>query len=160
IFLDNLASTFGNIENYRKSLWKYNLGPLSFSYKTREPVQYFGDSMAEFVKAFSGYVHSKDLVLMISTTSGSYVWFAPNADLVGGEVPGAEVPSRAFLRRTLGYGKIWTNLYVPGDLTTFPAANVLAYFRQALTFGFHPGFTANYWASSSNYERDRSLFKK
>ena len=37
------------------------------------------------------------------------------------------------------------------------AAEVLAYFRQALLLGYFPGFNGYYWNSSTAYERDRAL---
>jgi hypothetical protein len=40
------------------------------------------------------------------------------------------------------------------------AAEVLAYLRQALLFGYFPGFNGSYWSSSTSYERDRALFKQ
>ncbi len=161
IFLDNTTSTFGNIENYRQDLWAYNNGPLSFSYKTRKVVQYVGDSMDDFLEAFRDYLHSRNLVLMASITPGNYVWFAPKIDVLGGEVAGAEVLDRIYARRTLGYGKVWTNLFVPVSSSSPPtAAQVLAYLRQALLLGYFPGFNGTYWDSSTNYERDRALFQK
>ncbi len=114
IFLDNTTSVFGNIENYRKSLWAYNNGPLSFSYRTGETVQYVGDSMDDFTGALRSYLNDQGMILMASITPGSYVWFAPNIDVVGGEVPGAETLDRAYARRTLGYGKVWTQSLRPG----------------------------------------------
>ena len=159
IFLDNTTYVFGNIENYRKSLWAYNIhSPLSFSYKTGETIQYLGDSMFDFTKALRNHLNQQGKILMASITPGTYVWFAHNIDVVGGEVQGAEVLDRAYARRTLGYGKMWSNLYVPG--TIIPTqAQVLAYFRQALLLGFFPGFNGLYWDSSPTYERDRGLFK-
>src|SRR5262249_2104032 len=38
--------------------------------------------------------------------------------------------------------------------------DVLAYLRQALLFGYFPGFSGTYWDSSTAYERDRPLFKQ
>ena len=158
VFLDNTTTVFGNIENYRKSLWAFHNGPLSFSYRTGETVQYFGDSMDDFTGALRSYLNDQGMVLMASLTPGSYVWFSPTIDVVGGETGGAETLDRAYGRRTLGYGKIWTNLYVPGSITP-TQDKVLAYLRQALLLGFFPGFNGGYWDHSSYYERDRGLFK-
>src|SRR6185369_3627643 len=93
-----------------------------------------------------------------SITPGSLTWFSPNIDVVGGEVAGVEVLDRAYARRTLGYGKVWTNLYVPGSITP-TQDKVLAYLRQALLLGFFPGFNGGYWDNSAYYERDRGLFQ-
>ncbi len=158
IFLDNTTSDFGNVENYRKSLWAYNKGPLSFSYRTGETVQYLGDAMADYTGALRSYLNDQGMILMASSNPGSYVWFAPNIDVIGSEVAGADNFDRTYARRTMSYGKIWTPLYVPGS-TTQTQAKVLAYLRQALLLGYLPGFNGVYWDNSSLYERDRSLFK-
>jgi hypothetical protein len=72
-------------------------------------------------------------------------------------VKGAEAATTAYHRRALAYGKNWTNLYIA---TTSPtAAEVLAYFRQALLLGYYPGFNGSYWTNSSLYERDRANFR-
>ena len=105
IFLDNTTYVFGNIENYRKSLWAYNKGPLSFSYRTGETIQYVGDSMFDFTGALRTHLNDQDKILMASITPGSYVWFSHNVDVVGGEVGGAEVLDRIYPRRTMSYGK-------------------------------------------------------
>ncbi len=160
IFLDNTTFVFSNIENYRKSLWAYNNGPLSFSYKTGKTIQYNGDSMADFTAAFRSYVHSKNLVLMASLAPGDYVWFASNIDVVSGEVHGAEARDRAYSRRTLGYGKVSSTLFVPLSGTTPTAADVFAYLRQGLLLGYFPGFNGTYWDNSTLYERDRGVFQQ
>ncbi len=113
IFLDNTTSDFGNVENYRKSLWAYNNGPLSFSYRTGETVQYLGDAMADFTGALRSYLNDQGMILMASSNPGSYVWFSPNVDVIGSEVAGADNFDRTYARRTMSYGKIWTHLYVP-----------------------------------------------
>ena len=154
--LDNTTATVGNIENYRKSLVAYNNGPLRFSYRTGETIQYLGDSMADFNAALRSHLNAQGKILMASITPASYVWFAHQADVVGGEVAGVETLDRAYARRTLGYGKIWTNLSVGPAL---PAAQVLTYLRQGLLLGYYPGFNGTYWDSSSLYERDRGLFQ-
>jgi len=158
IFLDNTTSVFGNIENYRKLLWAYNKGPLSFSYRTGETVQYNGDSMEDYTGALRTHLNGQDKILMASLNPGSYVWFSPHNDVVGGEVAGTETLDRVYTRRTLSYGKVWSNLYVPGS-TSPTQADVRAYLHQALLAGYFPGFNGGYWDNSSLYERDRSLFR-
>ncbi len=98
---------------------------------------------------------------MGSNNSEDLIWVAPWLDIVGGEVNNYNPPEASYLRRVLSYGKNWTNLYVPKSPEGPPdAADVLAYFRQALLFGFFPGFNQGYWSSSATYERDRAVFKK
>ena len=161
IFLDNMGLTYANVENYRKSLWAYLNTPLSFSYATRRPTAYSGDAMAKFCVALRSYLHGKGLVLMGSSSSVSYSWFANVLDVVGGEAQGADPIDKAYIRRALSYGKPWTNLFVPIKDTGPPTApEVLAYLRQALLLGYFPGFTGAYWANPSSYERDRGLFQQ
>ncbi len=146
IFLDNIGLTFANVESYRKPLWAYLNTPLSFSYATRRPTAYSGDSMAKFCAALRSYLHGKGLILMGSSSSVSYSWFANVLDVVGGEVQGADPLEKAYTRRALSYGKPWSNLFVPVDGTgAATAPEVLAYLRQALLLGYFPGFTADYW---------------
>ena len=150
IFLDNTTYVFGNIENYRKSLWAYNAhGPLSFSYRTGETVQYFGDSMFDFTKALRSHLNAQDKVLMASVNPGTYVWFSPNVDVIGGECTGADTLDRIYARRTMGYGKVWSNLMVRADSDPPSPADVLAYLRQGLVLGYFPGFTGAYWREPS-----------
>jgi hypothetical protein len=60
----------------------------------------------------------------------------------------------------MSYGKPWSNLYVPPSGTGPPtAAQVLAFMRQGLLFGYFPGFNGTYWDNPSAYERDRALFR-
>jgi IPT/TIG domain/S-layer homology domain len=159
IFMDNITEAFGNIENYRQSLWAYDPGPLSFSYRTGQPIQFGGNAIVDFCNAFADYVHSQGLVLAGSITFGSFSWFVSDLDIVGGEVPGAEVYDHAYARRAMSYGKPWTNLWE--TYGAIPDQNgVLAYLRQGLLLGFFPGLDGYYWDDSSAYERDRSNFKR
>jgi IPT/TIG domain-containing protein len=160
IFLDDLTWVFSSLENSRRSLWAYSNSPLSFSYSSRQVTLLNGFSMGEFTSAMKAYVHSKGLVLTGSITPGDYVWFAQDLDEMGGEVTdSAESFSRAYARRTLSYGKPWSNLFVSHS-TAPTASQVLGYLRQALLLGFFPGFNGAYWDDSTAYERDRPLFKQ
>jgi hypothetical protein len=158
IFMDNITEAFGNIENYRQSLWAYDPGPLSFSYKTGQPIQFGGNAIVDFCNAFASYLHSQGLVLAGSITFGSFSWFASDLDIVGGEVPGAEVYNHAYTRRAMSYGKPWTNLWETYGVVP-DHAGVQTYLRQGLLLGFFPGLDGYYWDDSSAYERDRSNFK-
>jgi len=161
IFLDDITATFGNVENHRRSLWAHSDLPLSFSYTSRKVVLYDGFSIGEFCTGMSAYLHSEGLVQAASINPGSYVWFAASQDMLGGEAEGAETADRAYLRRTLGYSKPWSNLLV-NDTTSdaADAATVLKYLRQALLLGYFPGAAGEYWNSPAAYERDRPLWKK
>jgi PKD repeat protein len=117
--------------------------------------------MGEFCSGMNAYVHSKGLILTGSISPGDYVWFANNLDELGGEVTdNAESFSRAYARRTLSYGKPWSNLFVTHNSGAASASQVLGYLQQALLLGYFPGFNGNYWDDSSAYERDRSTFKQ
>jgi hypothetical protein len=70
-----------------------------------------------------------------------------------------EAWDRAYLRRTLSYGKSMSNLLTSSTNTPPTAAQVLAYMRQGLLLGFFPGFAPEYWNSSTSYNRDRSTVK-
>jgi hypothetical protein len=158
IFLDDVALV-SNLENHRRALWAYSSSPPSFSYATRKVTLWGGFSTAEFLQSLRSYLHSKSLTLGGSIGGGN-LWFTPHLDIVGGEVRGFEALDRAYGRRTLGYGKLWSNLLVPEDDLPASAATVLAYMRQALSLGYFPGFNGDYWKSSTAYERDRPTFKK
>ena len=161
IFLDDITSTFGNVENHRRSLWAYSDRPLTFSYTTRRVMQYDGFSTSEFLGSLASYLHGKGLKLMNSMNAGMYTWYASAADIVGGECDVVDPVEKAYVRRTLGYGKRWTNLWVNNKDSTPPsAATVLGILRQALALGYFPGFAGEYWSSSTSYNRDRPLFKK
>lgn len=97
---------------------------------------------------------------MGNVTPEMYAWCAPSLDVLGGEVPGAESFDRAYIRRILGNGRPWSNLYVPGGGIAPAAADVLAYLRQALLLGYFPGFNGSYWSTPAAYERDRPLFRQ
>ncbi len=159
-FLDDVTSTFAAVENHRRDLWSYSGFPLTFSYDTTRVMTYDGFSMAELFASLRTYVHPKGLALMGSLNPPVYAWFAPSFDILGGEVNGADSLSRSYVRRVLGYGRPWTNLYVPNGAVTPGAADVLAYLRQALFLGYFPGFNETYWKSAGAFERDRSLFKQ
>jgi hypothetical protein len=158
IFLDDVALV-SNLENHRRALWAHSSSPPSFSYATRKVTLWGGFTTAEFLQSLRAYLHSKSLTLGGSIGGGN-LWFAPHLDIVGGEVRGYEALDRAYGRRTMGYGKLWSNLLVPVDDLPASAATVLAYMRQALSLGYFPGFNNDYWRSSTAYERDRPLFKK
>lgn len=160
VFLDNITSNFGNVENYRKPLWAYLNTPLSFSYATRRLTAYGGDSIAKFCASLRRYLHGQGLILMGSVNSGSYVWFASGLDVLGGEAQGADPINTAYVRRTMSYGKLWTNLFVPADFMAPDMTQVLTYLRQALLLGYFPGFNGTYWDSPPAYERDRPLFRQ
>ncbi|HEY7113311.1 MAG TPA: hypothetical protein VIA45_10305 [Thermoanaerobaculia bacterium] len=160
IFIDDASTTFAAVENCREDLWAYSDTPLSFAYSTQRPLLWDGFSMAEFYRAFSTYVHQRGLVLMGSMNPGIYTWFAPSFDVVGGETPGADTPARSYARRVLGQGHPWSNLLVLPGGTVPTSADVLAYLRQALALGFHPGLSSVYWAQPVAYERDRPLFRQ
>ena len=162
IFLDDVTYTFGKIGNYRRSLWVYSGVPLTFSYNTRKVVLYDAFSTGEFCSSLRNYLHGKGLPLAGSINSASYTWYAPSFDVIGGELPGGAEPTcAAYIRRTLSYGKPWSNLFVPYSGQGAPTASqVLAFFRQALLLGYFPGFNGTYWSDSTAYERDRPLFKQ
>jgi hypothetical protein len=158
VFLDNLTKIFSALENHRRSLWAYSDFPLTFSYSTRKVVMLNGFSLSEFCRSLRSYLNGKGMTLMGSGTASDQIWVAPWLDILGGEVAGAESTDQAYLRRALAYGKSWSNLNVSSPAPT--AAQVLAYFRQALLLGFFPGFSGSYWATPTAYERDRALFKQ
>ena len=106
------------------------------------------------------YLNGKGLVLMASVNSGTYGWLASSLDAVGGEAAGADPLDKAYVRRTMGYGKPWSNLHVPVSGPAPRRVDGPPYLRQALLFGYFPGFNGTYWDNSSAYERDRSLFRK
>lgn len=161
IFLDNLSYIFASKENYRRALWAYSNVPLTFSYSTRKVTQFNGFAIAEFVQSAKSYLAGKGLGLMGSGTAADQIWVSPSLDIMGGEVQGAESSDLAYVRRTLSYGKSWSNLQVPPSGTGPPtAAQVLAYFQQALSLGYFPGFNGSYWTTPTVYERDRALFKQ
>jgi hypothetical protein len=158
IFLDDLSYVYTGLENYRRSLWAYSDLPLSFSYASRRPMLFTGFSLGEGIGALRSYLDGQQLVLMGSCLPGMLTWYAHDLDLMGGEVSGAEPIDTAYLRRTLGYGKGWSNLRVGSTDPT--ATEVLAYFRQGLLLGYFPGFNSLYWGKSTLYERDRVLFQQ
>jgi hypothetical protein len=160
IFLDDVTTTFAAVENYRRELWAYSDVPLTFSWDTGRVMLLTGFSMAEFCGSFRSYVNDRNLILMGSMNPGVYSWFAPSFDVLGGESDGAEAIDRAYVRRVLGDGRPWSNLFVPPDRSVPTAGEVLAYLRQALLLGYFPGFNGIYWSNPSAYERDRSLFRK
>ncbi len=161
IFLDNLTYPFANLENHRRALWAYSDIPLTFSYKTRKVMLYTGFSASEFYGSLRSYLAGKGMRLMGSSNSIDMIWVAPGLDIVAGEVHGAEGWPAAYQRRALSYGKNWTTLQVPSPgAGASTAAEVLAYFRQALLLGYFPGFNGSYWNTPTAYERDRPLFKQ
>jgi PKD repeat protein len=161
IFLDNIGLTFANVENYRKSLWAYLDTPLSFSYDTRRVTAYSGDPIAAFCGTLRTYLHGKGMILMASSSSVSYSWFAHLLDVAGGESQGDDPIDKSYTRLALSYRKPWSNLFVPPRGDGPPtAAEVAAYLREALFFGFYPGMNGVYWDEPSAYERDRGLFQK
>ena len=160
LFLDDMTSIFSGVENYRRELWAYSDHPLTFSYITGQVTLPDGFSMSEFCTSLRVYAHQRGLSLMGSVDPPSYGWFAPCFDVLGGEVSGAETLDRAYVRRALGQGRPWTNLFVPASGTIPAAADVLAYLRQALLLGYFPGFNGAYWKNPSAYERDRALFRQ
>jgi hypothetical protein len=160
IFLDNFTSTYATVENYDKELWAYSDVPLTFSWETGKVTLLDGFSMTEFLGSFRSYVHDRGLALMASSNSGMYAWIAPHLDIVGGEARGAEPLESAYVRRILGDGRPWSNLFVPPDGQPPDADEVLAYLRQALLFGYFPGFNGAYWNVPSVYERDREQFRR
>jgi hypothetical protein len=160
IFLDDFSTAFAAVENYRKELWAYSDVPLTFSWETGKVTLLDGFSMTEFLGSFRSYVHDRGLALMASSNSGMYAWFASHLDIAGGEVRGAEPLESAYVRRILGDGRPWSNLFVPPDKQAPDAAEVLAYLRQALLFGYFPGFNGAYWNVPSAYERDREQFRR
>ena len=160
IFLDDVTSNFAGVENFRRDLWALSDTPLSTSWDSGGPTLLNGASMAKFLAALRSYVHARGLTLMGSLNAGVYAWFAPSLDAMGGESAGADSLERSYVRRVLGNGRPWSNLYVPTDGQTPSAASVLAYLRQALFFGYFPGLNGAYWKVPSAYERDRPLFVK
>jgi hypothetical protein len=161
IFLDNLTRVYSALENHRRALWAYSDIPLTFSYQTRKVILYVGFSASEFVRSLRAYLATKGMRVMGSANSIDMTWVSGGMDTVGGEVGGAEPTANAYQRRALAYGKNWTNLQVPSGGAGAPtAAQVLAYFRQALLLGYYPGFNGVYWSTSSAYTRDRALFKQ
>src|SRR5262249_30380089 len=72
----------------------------------------------------------------------------------------AQTLDRAYLRMTMGYGKVLTTLYIASTSTPPTAAQVLAYLRQGLLLGYFPGFSGRYWDNSTLYERDRGVFQQ
>ena len=161
LFLDDLSSTFAHVENHRRELWAYSDLPLSFSYASGRVALYDGSSMAEFCAALRDREKAKGLFLFGSSNPGIVAWFAPHLDALGGEVSGAEPLDRAYVRRTVSYGKPWTNLLVPRSGGGAAAApQVEAYLRQALLLGYFPGFDGRYWGDADARERDRPLFRK
>jgi hypothetical protein len=160
IFLDNLTYPQSRIENYRRAHWAYSDIPLTFSYRTRKIMMYTGFSAAEFCRAMRAYLATKGMRLMGSANAQDEIWIAPGLDIIGGEVRGAEAPDQAYMRRTMAYGKNWSNLQVPATGAGNPsAAEVLAYLRQGLLLGYFPGFNGSYWGSQATYERDRAQFR-
>jgi hypothetical protein len=161
IFLDDITSTFGNVENHRRALWAHSDVPLTFSYATRKVMQFDGFSTAEFLATFRSYLHGKGMSLMTSVNYGMYSWYAPAADIIGGETDVVESADRAYTRRTLSYGKPWSMLWVNTKSSAAPdGPTVLAYLRQALLLGYFPGFAGEYWGDPTAYERDRQLVKQ
>jgi hypothetical protein len=158
-FLDDLSPTFAAVENHRRDLWAYSDAPLTFSWKTQRVMLLDGFSMSEFCEAFRSEVHRKGRILMGSLTPGVYAWFAPHLDVMGGEAKGADSVERSYVRRVLGAGRPWSNLFVPADKIAPDAGEVLAYLRQALLLGYFPGFNGAYWTAPEAYERDRPLFR-
>ncbi|HEY7113888.1 MAG TPA: hypothetical protein VIA45_13225, partial [Thermoanaerobaculia bacterium] len=160
-FLDDMSDPFAAVENHRRSLWVYSDLPLSFSYRSGKVVLYDGSSMFEFSQGLSRFAREKRLLLFGSPNPGATVWFAKYLDAFGGEVRGAETPDRAYLRRTLSYGKGFSNLLVSGSGSgSGGQATVEAYLRQGLLLGYFPGFDGRYWGDSSAVERDRPMFRK
>jgi hypothetical protein len=160
IFLDDLTTTFGAVENHRREDWASSSVPLTFSWSTGKLMIFDGFAMAEFCEALRRYVHQRGLKLMGSVNPGAYSWLAPHQDVLGGEAPGADTAERSYLRRILGNGRPWTNLFVTADGSAPGAAEVLRYLRQALLLGYFPGFNGSYWGSPAAYERDRPLFRQ
>jgi PKD repeat protein len=162
IFLDDLTWVFSTLENYRRPLWAYSNVPLSFSYKTRKVTLFNGFSLGEFTVGISSYVHSKGIILSGSMgPPGTLTWFGANVDMMGGEVTDpAESFDKAYTRRTLSYGKQWSNLFVSKTGIAPSQTDVQTYLRQALLLGYFPGFNGIYWDNSAAYERDRSLFQQ
>ena len=159
-FLDDMSSVFTTVENHRRAHWASSDFPLTFSYGSRTPVLFDGFSTAEFCVAMRNYVHERGLALMGNIDPSSYVWLAPYFDVLGGEAQGPESLDSAYLRRVLGNGKPWSNLYVPAAGAGAPTGEqTLAYLRQALFLGYFPGLNGTYWAAPAAYERDRSLFR-
>jgi hypothetical protein len=161
IFLDDLTWVFSTLQNYRRPLWAYSNSPLSFSYTTRKVTLFNGYSLGEFTSGISSYVHSKGIILAGSMgPPGTLTWFGGNVDMMGGEVTdAAESFDKAYTRRTMSYGKQWSNLFVSSSSAP-SQATVLTYLRQALLLGYFPGFNGIYWDTPVAYERDRSLFQQ
>jgi hypothetical protein len=161
IFLDDLTFPHSNLENHRRAHWAYSDYPLTFSYKTRKVMLYTGHTAVEFCRALRSYLNGQGLGLMGSATALDMIWVGAGLDVLSGEVRGAESTGDSYLRRTLSYGKNWTNLFVPAQGSGAPtAADVLGYLRQALALGYYPGFNGAYWSSPTSYNRDRALFKQ
>jgi hypothetical protein len=160
IFLDDVSGTFAAVENYRKELWAYSDAPLTYSWETGRVILLDGFSIAEFCGSFRKYAHDRGLYLMGSINPAMYTWFGRYFDVLGGECQGAESLERAYVRRFLGNGRPWSNLFVPLDRQAPDAVEVLAYLRQALLFGYFPGFNGAYWNVPSAYERDREQFRR
>ncbi|MGE5277053.1 MAG: hypothetical protein ACM3SU_08670 [Acidobacteriota bacterium] len=160
IFLDDLTTTFGAVRNERREHWAYSDVPLTFSWRTGRVTVFDGFAMAAFCAAIRQFVHQRGLTLMGSLNPGSYAWFAPHLDFLGGEAQGAESDEQAYVRRVLGAGRPSSNLFVPAGGVPPKAAEVLGYLRQALLLGYFPGFNGTYWDNPASYERDRPLFRQ
>ena len=173
--LDSLLSTWAwaGIENYRRDHWQYTDFPLTFSYKTNQPVLPFVFSQYECINKMQQDMGLVNKRVDANILSSGYSFYSNVIDVFGSELWHTKLDYKdALLRRTMSGQKTNRNLLqwnLAGE-DQITAAEVEEYMNDQMFYGMFPGIgisqpettygSSRYWSNPVLYERDRQLFKK